>query len=72
MTDAIGTVQTAQRMGPAVGPVIGGILAPLVGLRNSFVVAAAVYAFAFTLLTAMYREPPKDAPLTVAPRADTS
>ncbi len=60
MTDAIGTVQTAQRMGPAVGPVIGGILAPLVGLRNSFVVAAAVYAFAFTLLTAMYREPPRE------------
>jgi MFS family permease len=60
MTDAIGRVQTAQRMGPAVGPVIGGILAPLVGLRNSFVVAAAVYAFAFNLLTAMYREPPRE------------
>jgi len=60
MTDAIGTVQTAQRMGPAVGPVIGGILAPLVGLRSSFVVAAAVYGVAFVLLTAMYREPPRE------------
>jgi MFS family permease len=55
---AIGAVQTAQRMGPAVGPIIGGVLAPLVGLRNSFLVAAAVYAAAFVLLTVMYREPP--------------
>ena len=31
MTNAIGAVQTAQRMGPAVGPVIGGILAPARG-----------------------------------------
>ena len=34
MTHAIGTVQTAQRMGPALGPIIGGVLAPLVGLRQ--------------------------------------
>jgi len=32
MTHAIGLVQTAQRMGPAVGPVIGGILARAVGM----------------------------------------
>src|SRR3970282_1243956 len=29
MAIAIGTVQTAQRMGPAIGPVIGGMLAPI-------------------------------------------
>jgi MFS family permease len=59
MTQAIGAVQTAQRMGPAVGPIIGGVLAPLVGLRNSFLVAAAVYALALVLLTVMYTEPPR-------------
>src|SRR5687768_15818323 len=31
MAVAIGTVQTAQRMGPAIGPVIGGVLAPIFG-----------------------------------------
>jgi MFS transporter, DHA1 family, multidrug resistance protein len=56
---AIGAVQTAQRMGPAVGPVIGGILAPVFGLRNSFFVAAGFYAVALVLLTALYREPPR-------------
>jgi MFS family permease len=59
MTHAIGLVQTAQRMGPAVGPVLGGILAGIVGMRGSFFVAAGIYAIAFTLLTVMYREPPR-------------
>ncbi|MBI4888243.1 MAG: MFS transporter [Acidobacteria bacterium] len=56
---AIGAVQTAQRMGPAVGPIIGGILAPLFGLRNSFFVAAGFYAIAFVVVTVLYREPPR-------------
>jgi MFS family permease len=59
MTHAIGLVQTAQRMGPAVGPVLGGILAGTVGMRGSFFVAAGIYAIAFTLLTVLYREPPR-------------
>ncbi|MBI2185663.1 MAG: MFS transporter [Acidobacteria bacterium] len=57
MALAIGTVQTAQRMGPAIGPVIGGVLAPLFGLRNSFYVAAGFYFVAFVMITAMYKEP---------------
>jgi MFS family permease len=59
MASAIGTVQTAQRLGPAIGPVIGGVLAPLVGLRNAFFASAAVYAVAFILLTVLYQEPPR-------------
>ena len=58
MALAIGTVQTAQRMGPALGPIIGGVLAPFVGLRNSFLVAAVFYAVAFVVLTVLYTEPP--------------
>jgi MFS transporter, DHA1 family, multidrug resistance protein len=56
MAHAIGLVQTAQRVAPAVGPVIGGILAQAVGLRNSFFVAGAVYGLALVLVTALYRE----------------
>jgi MFS family permease len=59
MAQAIGAVQTAQRLGPAMGPVFGGLLAPLVGLRNSFFVSAGVYAVAFVLLTVLYTEPPR-------------
>ena len=59
MAFAIGTVQTAQRMGPAIGPIIGGMLAPVFGLRNSFVVAAGFYLLAFIMITVLYREPPR-------------
>jgi DHA1 family multidrug resistance protein-like MFS transporter len=58
---AIGTVQTAQRMGPTLGPVIGGILAPVVGLRNAFFFASGFYVVALVLMTALYREPPRRA-----------
>ena len=57
MARAIGMVQTAQRTGPAIGPVIGGVLAAAVGLRNAFLVAAAVYVVAFLMITFLYREP---------------
>jgi MFS family permease len=57
MTRAIGTVQTAQRVAPAIGPVIGGVLAAAVGLRNAFFVSAAVYALAFLLMAWLYVEP---------------
>jgi MFS family permease len=56
MAHAIGLVQTSQRVAPAVGPVVGGILAQAVGLRNSFFVAGAVYGLALLLVTVLYRE----------------
>ena len=59
MARAIGAVQTGHRLGPAVGPVIGGLLAPLVGLRNSFLFAAAFYAAAMVLVLVMYEDPPR-------------
>ena len=57
MAAAIGAVQTAQRIGPAIGPVVGGILAAAVGQRYAFVVAAAIYAVALLVLTLFYKEP---------------
>jgi MFS family permease len=57
MAQAIGTVQTGHRLGPALGPAIGGLLAPTVGLRNSFLVAAGCYVVALLLILIAYKEP---------------
>src|SRR5688500_5017327 len=47
---AIGFVQTAQRLGPAVGPIAGGIVAQIAGLRNAFLVTAAFFLVAALLV----------------------
>ena len=49
MGQAIGTVQTAQRLGPALGPVFGGSIAAIVGLRRAFMVAGAFYFLALVV-----------------------
>jgi DHA1 family multidrug resistance protein-like MFS transporter len=56
MPSAIGLVQTAQRLGPAVGPVLGGILARVVGLRRAFLVTAGFYAVALVCVVVLYDE----------------
>src|SRR5262245_21047074 len=56
MAQAIGTVQTAQRLGPALGPVFGGTVAAIVGLRNAFLVTALFYLVSFVLVIVMYDE----------------
>src|SRR5215213_5413280 len=55
---SIGTVQTAQRLGPALGPVLGGVVAGLVGLRAAFLVTAVFYVIALAQLLILYEEPP--------------
>lgn len=59
MASAIGSVQTAQRVGPAIGPLIGGLLASAIGLRMTFVVSSLVYAVAFVMVSVMYVDPTK-------------
>jgi DHA1 family multidrug resistance protein-like MFS transporter len=59
VAQAIGTVQTAQRLGPALGPVIGGTVAQLVGLRRAFFVTAAFYLVAVVLVFVLYHERPQ-------------
>ena len=54
MPSAIGAVQTAQRIGPGVGPVIGGLLASLVGLRRAFMATAMFYFVALVIVHLMY------------------
>jgi DHA1 family multidrug resistance protein-like MFS transporter len=58
MATAIGWVQTAQRLGPALGPVVGGMFAHAFGLRLAFVAAAVLFFGAFLLVLAGYREGP--------------
>jgi DHA1 family multidrug resistance protein-like MFS transporter len=53
---AIGVVQTAQRLGPALGPIIGGVVAQLVGLRNAFLVTSGFYIAALVLVFFTYDE----------------
>ena len=57
MAQAIGMVQTGHRLGPAVGPVIGGLLAPIVGLRKAFLFAALFYVIALIAIVLFYKEP---------------
>lgn len=53
---AIGTVQTAQRLGPAIGPIAGGIVAGMVGLRNAFLITSSFYVAALLIVFVMYDE----------------
>ncbi|MFL6280240.1 MAG: MFS transporter [Vicinamibacterales bacterium] len=56
MAYAIGFVQTAQRLGPAIGPIVGGSLAQVAGLRNAFLVTAFFYLVAVLLVALVYDE----------------
>ena len=53
---AIGTVQTAQRLGPAVGPIIGGVIAQIVGLRQAFLGTSMFYVVALLIVFLVYDE----------------
>lgn len=59
MATAIGWVQTSQRLGPALGPVIGGALAATVGIRGAFYVSALFYLAAFFFVLVGFHEPPR-------------
>ncbi|MCX6552978.1 MAG: MFS transporter [Acidobacteria bacterium] len=61
MARAIGLVQSAQRLGPAFGPVIGGAVAGMVGLRQAFFVTALFYAAALLVVFFLYTDPERPA-----------
>lgn len=69
MGQAIGTVQTAQRLGPALGPVFGGTIAAVVGLHRAFLVAGAFYFVALVVVFLMYDE--RTVRAAEAPAAET-
>jgi len=58
---AVGQVQAAQILSAAIGPLAGGVLADLVGIRWTFVATAGLCALALILLLAYYQEAPPGA-----------
>jgi len=56
---AVGLVQAAQILSAAVGPFVGGLLALAIGIRATFLVAAAVCALALVLVVVWYEEAPR-------------
>jgi MFS family permease len=61
---AVGTLQAAQTAGNMFGPLLGGALGALVGMRESFVLAATIFVGALLLIHWLYRDTP---PLVEAP-----
>jgi DHA1 family multidrug resistance protein-like MFS transporter len=53
---AVGAIQSAQILSAAVGPLLGGLLADLIGIRFTFLVTAAACAGALVLLLLYYVE----------------
>jgi len=56
---AVGLVQAAQILSAAVGPLVGGLLADMIGIRQTFLVTAGVCAAALALMAAWYEEAPR-------------
>ncbi len=64
---AVGQVQAAQILSAAIGPLTGGILADVIGIRWTFVVTAGICAMALALIVAYYQEAPPTAPSEADP-----
>jgi DHA1 family multidrug resistance protein-like MFS transporter len=65
---AVGMIQAAQILSAAVGPLLGGLLADVVGIRWTFLVTAALCAGALVLVSVHYEES-QPARATAAPRS---
>src|SRR3954454_11214307 len=61
---AMGTLQAAQTAGSMFGPLLGGVLGAIVGMRESFILSASIFVIALGLIHWLYREVP---PLVEAP-----
>ncbi len=69
---AVGSVQSAQILAAAAGPIAGGVLAYSIGIRPTFVVTSAACGVALLLLLFGYHEPPRVAATADAPSAAAS
>lgn len=54
----VGSLQATRTVGAALGPAVGGVLFDAVGFRPTFLIAAAICALGFVLVTIAYREIP--------------
>jgi DHA1 family multidrug resistance protein-like MFS transporter len=55
---AVGSIQAAQILSAAIGPLAGGFLADVIGIQGTFLVAAVACAVSLGLLLAFYDEGP--------------
>lgn len=62
---AVGLFQGARTFSNAFGPLVGGTLAAVIGMRPTFVVSAGAFVIAFIMLRMFWRD---DAPEAAAPR----
>ncbi|WP_144109462.1 MFS transporter [Paraburkholderia sp. BCC1886] len=64
---ALGTLASGVMAGNLVGPLIGGALPPLIGIRNTFFIAGAMIFCAFIATTLLIKEKPVERPLARSP-----
>jgi DHA1 family multidrug resistance protein-like MFS transporter len=70
---ALGTLQTAAFSANMLGPVLGGLVASSLGIRESFIFCAVLYAAAALLVYVFVREPKSTlAPMAAVPGAKAS
>jgi DHA1 family multidrug resistance protein-like MFS transporter len=64
---AVGLIQAAQILSAAIGPLAGGLLADAIGTRSTFLVTAAICAFALALVLVLYEERGRGGPKEAEP-----
>ncbi len=57
MSRSIGYLQTVQMVSSAVGPIIGGLLADWIGIRQTCTVSAALMLIALLMINRLYKDP---------------
>ncbi|MES2532084.1 MAG: MFS transporter [Pseudomonadota bacterium] len=67
---ALGTLSSAIMAGNLAGPLLGGVLPPLIGIRATFFAAGAVIFLAFLATAFLIREAPRPAPVKGAKSHD--
>ncbi|HTH98292.1 MAG TPA: MFS transporter [Stellaceae bacterium] len=58
---ALGVLSSGITAGGLVGPLVGGVLPPLIGIRETFFISGATIMVAFLLTVALIREAPRSA-----------
>ncbi|WP_345816417.1 MFS transporter [Paraburkholderia sp. PREW-6R] len=69
---ALGTLASGMMAGSLVGPLVGGALPPLIGIRNTFFIAGAMIFCAFIATVWLVREQPVDRSRVLSKETDAA
>jgi DHA1 family multidrug resistance protein-like MFS transporter len=72
VTHVVGTLQSYQILAAGLGPFAGGVLANVIGVRNTFFVTGLVMFGALVSVLLLYRDPQEEAKATTGSGGDTS